>query len=103
MCFRLSGPGQAFSNVEMGSTPVHDIQAGYIPSMSKPFHFMPHISQNSPSRFGHQPVQRFTHGRPPQGGEWNQIKVGPPPSSFSSVGQRSPRNNSLTNSMAWGM
>ncbi|XP_027345337.1 dual specificity protein kinase YAK1 homolog isoform X2 [Abrus precatorius] len=96
---RLSGPGQAFSNVEVGSLPAHDHQAAY--SMSKPFHLMPHILQNSPSRFGHQSVQRFTHGRPPQGAEWNQIKI-QAPSGFSNVGPRSPRNNSFTNSMTWG-
>uniref|UniRef100_A0A1S3DVJ8 Dual specificity protein kinase YAK1 homolog n=2 Tax=Cicer arietinum TaxID=3827 RepID=A0A1S3DVJ8_CICAR len=71
---RINGPGQTFSNVEMGSPPGHDLQAAYMHSMSKPFHLMPHILQNSPSRFGHQPVQRFTHGRPPHGNDWNQIK-----------------------------
>ncbi|XP_061336819.1 dual specificity protein kinase YAK1 homolog [Gastrolobium bilobum] len=100
---RVNGPGQSFSNVEMGSPPAHDLQAAYIPSMSMPFHLMPHVLQNSPSRFGHQSVQRFTHGRPPQaGGDWNQIKVQAPPSGFSSVGPRSPRNNLFTNSMPWG-
>ncbi|KAK7262736.1 hypothetical protein RJT34_30316 [Clitoria ternatea] len=97
---RINGPGQAFSNVEMGNLPAHDLQTAYVPSMSKPFHFMPHILQNSPSRFGYQSVQRFTHGRPPQGSEWNQIKIQAP--GFSNVGPSSPRNNSFTNSMTWG-
>ncbi|XP_057417744.1 dual specificity protein kinase YAK1 homolog isoform X2 [Lotus japonicus] len=97
-----NGPGQTFSNVEMGSPPTHDLHASYIPSMSKPFHAMPHISQNTPSRLGHQSVQRFTHGRPPPGGDWNQIKLQAPPSGFNSVGPRSPRNTSFTNSMSWG-
>lgn len=103
VCFRLNGPGQTFSNVEMGSPPAHDLQAAYIPSMSKPFHLMPHVLQNSPSRFGHQSVQRYTHGRPPQVNDWNQIKIQTPPSGFSSVGPRSPRNASFTSSMAWGI
>lgn len=90
------------SNVEMGSLPMHDFQAIYVFSMSKHFHFMPHILQNSPSRFGYQSVQRFTHGRPPHGAEWNQIKIQAPSSGFSSVDPRSPRNNSFTNSMTWG-
>lgn len=98
---RLNGPGQTLSNVEMGSPPTHDLQAAYIPSMSKPFHLTPHISQNSPSRFGHQSVQRFTHGRPPQGSDWNQIKI-QAPSNFSNVGPRSPRNASFTGNMTWG-
>jgi hypothetical protein len=102
VCYRLNGPGQTLSNVEMGSPPTHDLQAAYIPSMSKPFHLTPHISQNSPSRFGHQSVQRFTHGRPPQGSDWNQIKI-QAPSNFSNVGPRSPRNASFTGNMTWGM
>ncbi|RDY02341.1 hypothetical protein CR513_14211, partial [Mucuna pruriens] len=99
---RLNGPNQTFTNVEMGSLPTHDLQAAYVPSMSKHFHLMPHVLQNSPSRFGHQSVQRFTHGRPPQGAEWNQFKIQAPSSGFSSGGPRSPRNNSFTNSMTWG-
>ncbi|KAE9614509.1 hypothetical protein Lal_00012119 [Lupinus albus] len=102
---RQNGPSQTFSNIEMNSPPTHDIQAAYnIPSMSKPLHLMPpHISQNSPSRFRQQSVERFTHGRPRHGGgDWNQIKVQAPSSGFSSVGQHSPRNNSFTNSMTWG-
>ncbi|WJX93360.1 dual specificity protein kinase yak1 [Trifolium repens] len=98
---RLNGPGQTFSTVEMGSPPTHDFQAAYIHSMSKPFHLMPHISQNSPSRFGHQSVQRYAHGRPPQGSDWNQIKI-QAPSGFSNVGPRSPRNASFTGNMSWG-
>lgn len=102
-CFRLNGPIQAYSNVEMGSPPTHDLQAGYMRSMSKPFHLMPRILQNSPSRFGLQPVQRFSHGRPTRVGEWNQSKVQPPPSSFSSGDPRSPRSNSFANTMTWGI
>jgi hypothetical protein len=84
----------------MGSPPTHE--AAYIHSMSKPFHLMPHISQNSPSRFGHQSVQRYTHGRPPQGSDWNQIKI-QAPSGFSNMGPRSPRNASFTGNMSWGI
>ncbi|XP_014508647.1 uncharacterized protein LOC106768171 [Vigna radiata var. radiata] len=98
---RLNGPNQSYTNVEMGSLPTHDLQAAYVPSLSKQFHLMPHILHNSPSRFGHQSVQRYTHGRPPQGGDWNQIKI-QAPSGFGSVGPRSPRSNSFTNSMTWG-
>ncbi|KOM32071.1 hypothetical protein LR48_Vigan01g162700 [Vigna angularis] len=98
---RLNGPNQSFTNVEMGSLPTHDLQAAYVPSLSKQFHLMPHILHNSPSRFGHQSVQRYTHGRPPQGADWNQIKI-QAPSGFGSVGPRSPRSNSFTNSMTWG-
>jgi len=86
----------------MGSLPTHDLQAAYVPSLSKQFHLMPHILHNSPSRFGHQSVQRYTHGRPPQGADWNQIKI-QAPSGFGSVGPRSPRSNSFTNSMTWGI
>nr|KYP57981.1 hypothetical protein KK1_004269 [Cajanus cajan] len=84
----------------MGNLPTHDLQAAYVPSMSKHFHLMPHILQNSPSRFGHQSVQRFTHGRPPQGADWNQIKIQTP--SGISSGPRSPRNTSFSNTMTWG-
>lgn len=87
----------------MVSPPAHDVQAGYMRSMSKPFHFIPRILQNSPSRFGLQPVQRFAHGRPTQFSDWNQIKAQAPPSGFGSGGPRSPRNSSFANSMPWGI
>uniref|UniRef100_A0A6N2L6C7 Protein kinase domain-containing protein n=1 Tax=Salix viminalis TaxID=40686 RepID=A0A6N2L6C7_SALVM len=79
----------------------HDFHAAMF--MSKPSNFTPHVSQNSPSRLGQQPHQRFSHGRPVvRGSEWNPIKVPPPSSSFSSGGQRSPGSSSLNNSMPWG-
>lgn len=66
-------------------------------------HLMPHFSQLSPSRFGQQPVQRFSHGRSvgARGGEWNHVKAQAqaPLSNFSSVGPRSPGSN---NSAPWG-
>lgn len=87
----------------MGSPPAHDFQAGYMRSGSKPFHLMPRIVQNSPSRFGlQQPVQRFGHSRPTRPGDWNQLKVQAPPSNFSSGDPRSPRHNSFANTMTWG-
>jgi len=99
-----NGPFHAFSHVDAGSPPsAHDLHAGYGRSMSKPSYFTPHISQNSPSRLGQQPPQRFSHGRPTvRGSEWNHIKVQPPSSSFNSGGQRSPGSSSLNNSMPWG-
>ncbi|KAI9073823.1 hypothetical protein K1719_044225 [Acacia pycnantha] len=99
---RQNGPVQAYFNVEMDSSPAHDVQAGYMRSMSKPFHLIPRILQNSPNRFGLQPVQRFAHGRPTQFSDWNQIKSQAPPSGFGSGGPRSPRNSSFANSMTWG-
>ncbi|KAJ6884266.1 hypothetical protein NC652_031307 [Populus alba x Populus x berolinensis] len=94
-----NGPFHAFSHVDAGSPPsAHDLHAGYGRSMSKPSYFTPHISQNSPSRLGQQPLQRSSHGRPTvRGSEWNHIKV-QPPSSFNSGGQRSPGSSSLNNS-----
>ncbi|KAJ6422530.1 hypothetical protein OIU84_027488 [Salix udensis] len=101
---RQNGLILAFSHVNVGSPPSsHDFHAGYGRSMSKPSNFTPHVSQNSPSRLGQQPHQRFSHGRPVvRGSEWNPIKVPPPSSSFSSGGQRSPGSSSLNNSMPWG-
>ncbi|KAJ6756906.1 hypothetical protein OIU74_026206 [Salix koriyanagi] len=99
-----NGPFHAFSHVDVGSPPsAHELHVGYGRSMSKPSYFTPHISQNSPSRLGQQPLQRFSHGRPTaRGSEWNHTKVQPPSSSLNSGGQRSPGSSSLNNSMPWG-
>lgn len=103
---RTNGPVQAFPHVEVGSPPSsHDLHSGFSRFMSKPPHFVPHFSQNSPSRLGQQPVQRYNHGSPPvnRGGEWNNIKVHPPPSGFNSGGPRSPGNSSFSNGgSSWG-
>lgn len=104
-CNRQSGPIQSFSHVEAGSPPsAHDPQAGYSRFMSKPSHLMPHIAQNSPSRLGQPPVQRYNYMRPSslQGSEWNQFKV-QPPSSFNSGSPRSPGSSSFNNGMPWGI
>ncbi|XP_043816000.1 dual specificity protein kinase YAK1 homolog isoform X2 [Manihot esculenta] len=95
---RQNGPIQAFTHTEVGSPPsAHDMHAGYGRSMSKPSHFMPHVSQNSPSRLGQQSLPCFNHGRSAfRGSEWNHIKVQPPESSFSG-GPLSPGNSSLNN------
>nr|XP_023877003.1 dual specificity protein kinase YAK1 homolog isoform X2 [Quercus suber] len=103
---RQNGPVQAFPHLEVGSPPsAHDPHSGYGRSMSKTSHFMPHISQNSPSRLGQQqPGQRFNYGRSTKVriGEWNHMKVQPPPASFNSGGPRSPGNSSFNNGMSWG-
>ncbi|KAK9272613.1 hypothetical protein L1049_002988 [Liquidambar formosana] len=101
---RTNGPAKAFSHVEVGSPPsAHDPHAGYPRFMSKPSYFMPHFSQNSPSRLGQQPVQRFNHGSSTaiRGSEWNNIKV-QPPSSFNSAGPHSPGSSSFGNGSSWG-
>ncbi|XWS64989.1 hypothetical protein CRYUN_Cryun05aG0052400 [Craigia yunnanensis] len=95
---RQNGP-IGFSHVEVGSPPsANDSHAGY------PRHFMPHMTQNSPSRLGQQTVQRFNHGRSTgaRGSELNHMKVQLPPSSFNSGGPRSPGNSSFSNGMPWG-
>lgn len=103
---RQNGPVQAFPHLEVGSPPsAHDPHSGYGRSMSKTSHFIPHISQNSPSRLGQQqPGQRFNYGRSTNVriGEWNHMKVQPPPASFNSGGPRSPGNSSFNNGMSWG-
>lgn len=102
---RQNGPIQAFSHIEVGSPPAsHEPQAGHSRFMSKPSHLMPHISQNSPSRLGQPPLQRYNLMRTtaPQGSEWNQFKIQPPPSGFNSGGPRSPGNSSFNNGMPWG-
>ncbi|KAB1205274.1 Serine/threonine-protein kinase ppk15 [Morella rubra] len=102
---RPNGPPQAFSHMEVGSPPSgHDPHPGYIPPMSKASHYVSHISQNSPSRLGQQPVQRFNYGRPPnsRAGEWNHMKVPPSFSNFNSGGPRSPGNSTYNNGMSWG-
>lgn len=97
-----SRPIQPFSHAEVGSPPTHDPHAGYVRPMSKPSHFVPHISQNSPSRLGQQPIQRLNHGRSTagRGSDWSQTKPSPP--NFSSGGPRSPGNSSFSNGMSWG-
>ncbi|KAE8679024.1 YAK1-related protein 1 isoform 4 [Hibiscus syriacus] len=94
-----------FSHVEVGSPPsTNDLQAGDPRYLSKHSHFMPHTTQNSPSRLGQQTVQRFSHGRSTgaRGSEWNQMKIQLPPSSFNSGGPRSPGNSTFSNGMPWG-
>lgn len=105
MCFRQNGPGQAFAQMEVGSPPsAHDPLHGYVCPMSNPSNFVPNISQNSPSRLGQQPVQRFSFGRPPsiRVGDSNHVMVQPPFSSFNSGGMRSPGNSSFSSGMPWG-
>uniref|UniRef100_A0A2P2JKC4 Uncharacterized protein LOC8284284 isoform X2 n=2 Tax=Rhizophora mucronata TaxID=61149 RepID=A0A2P2JKC4_RHIMU len=101
---RQNGPIQALPHVEVGSPPsAHDLHAGYGRSMSKSSHLMSHISQNSPSRLGQQPLHRFSYARPSgRGNEWNHIKVQPPSSSYNSGDPRSPRNSSFNNGIPWG-
>ncbi|XP_039034088.1 dual specificity protein kinase YAK1 homolog [Hibiscus syriacus] len=101
---RQNGP-IGFSHVEMGSPPsANDWHTGYPRFISKQSHFMPHMTQNSPSRLGQQTLPRFNHGRStgPRGNEWNQMKLQLPPPGFNSGGQRSPGNSSLSNGMPWG-
>ncbi|XP_022718647.1 dual specificity protein kinase YAK1-like isoform X1 [Durio zibethinus] len=100
---RQNGP-IGFSHVEVGSPPsAIDSNAGYPRFMSKHSHFMPHMTQNSPSRLGQQTVQRFNHGRSTGawGSEWNHMKVQLPPS-FKSGGPHSPGNSTFSNGMPWG-
>lgn len=100
----ISRPIQPFLHAEVGSPPTHDPHAGYVRSMSKPSHFVPHISQNSPSRLGQQPIQRLNYGRSTASrgnvGDWSQTKPSPP--SFNSGGPRSPGSGSFGNGMSWG-
>ncbi|KAJ0438138.1 putative protein kinase CMGC-DYRK-YAK family [Helianthus annuus] len=89
---RPNGPIQAFPHAD-GSPDV------YVHPMMHSSHLTPHFSQFAPSRLGQQ--QRFSHGRSmgARGGEWNHVKVQPPLSNYSSVGQRSPGSN---NNAPWG-
>ncbi|KAH1032882.1 hypothetical protein J1N35_045056 [Gossypium stocksii] len=100
---RQNGP-VGFSHVEVGSPPsANDMHAGYPRFLSKHSHFMPHTTQNYPSRLGQQTAQRFNPGRSTgaRGGEWNHMKVQLPPS-FNSGGPRSPGNSTFSNGMPWG-
>ncbi|XP_050226139.1 dual specificity protein kinase YAK1 homolog [Mercurialis annua] len=101
---RQNGSIPAYTHADVGSPPAaHDLHSGYGRSMSKPTHFMPHVSQNSPSRLGQQSAPRYNHGRPAvRGSEWNPIKVQPPQSSFTSGGPLSPGNSSHNNGVQWG-
>ncbi|OMO87272.1 hypothetical protein CCACVL1_09156 [Corchorus capsularis] len=101
---RQNGP-IGFSHGEVGSPPsANEPHAGYPRFMSKHSHFMPHITQNSPSRLGQQMAPRYNHGRSTgaRGSEWNHMKVQLPPSNFNSGGPRSPGNSSFSNGMPWG-
>ncbi|KAK5772812.1 dual specificity protein kinase YAK1 homolog [Gossypium arboreum] len=100
---RQNGP-VGFSHVEVGSPPsANDMHAGYPRFLSKHSHFMPHTTQNYPSRLGQQTAQRFNPGRSTgaRGGEWNHMKVQLPPS-FNSLGPRSPGKSTFSNGMPWG-
>lgn len=95
---------QAFSQVEIGSPPSNDPHARFGQHMPGS-QFTPHVSQNSPSRLGQQPPQRFNHGRPNagRGVDRNHINAQLPPSNTNSGGQqRSPRSSSYTNGVPWG-
>ncbi|GAB2286494.1 hypothetical protein Dimus_020893 [Dionaea muscipula] len=96
---------QPYSQLEVGSPPlVHDLHAGYGRSLPKPSLFVPHLSQNSPSRFGQQTVQQFNH--------WGSYamhardvphpKLQPHPVAFSSGGPHSPGNSSCNDIAPWG-
>ncbi|CAK9165992.1 unnamed protein product [Ilex paraguariensis] len=98
---RPNGPVQPSSCGEVGGPPLAlGLLGGYGQPMTKPSNFMPQFVQNSPSRFGQQPVQRFNHGRSTavRGSEWNHVKVQASLSSFNSGGPRSPGSHSTS----WG-
>ncbi|CAN1246430.1 Dual specificity protein kinase YAK1 homolog [Linum grandiflorum] len=101
---RQNGYMQSFLHANVGSPPsAHELHPGYGRAMSNAPIFTPHLSQNSPSRLGQQAVPRNSHGRPPYSGDWNQIKVQPPPqSSFNSGGPLSPGSIPYSNSLPWG-
>ncbi|XP_038996719.1 dual specificity protein kinase YAK1 homolog isoform X3 [Hibiscus syriacus] len=97
---RQNGP-VGFSHVEVGSSPsVNDFHAGYCRYLSKHSHFIPHMTQNLPSRLGKQTIQQFNNGRSTgaRGSKWNHMKV-QVPLSFNSGGQQSP---TFSNGMPWG-
>ncbi|XAR71537.1 Non-specific serine/threonine protein kinase [Bertholletia excelsa] len=101
---RPIAPTQVFSHGEVGSASSgRDLHVGNA-RPAKHSHFMPHIPQSSPSRLGHQPVQRFNHGRSisVRGSEWNHLKVQPSPSSFTSGGPHSPGSSLFGNGTPWG-
>lgn len=83
----------------------HDPRANYNHSMTQTPYFMPHFTQNSPSRFGQLPVPRFNHGKATAvpGSDWNHHanKVQAPPlSSFNSGGGGPHSPGSI--GMPWG-
>lgn len=96
--FRRLAQSQGFSQVEIGNSPNYDNHARSGQFMAAS-HFTPHVSQNSPSRLGQQPTQRFTHGRrnAGRGSDWNHIKAQLPPSN-----SKSPRSSSFTDGVPWG-
>ncbi|PKI54580.1 hypothetical protein CRG98_025094 [Punica granatum] len=105
---RQLGPVQAYPHGEVGKLPSHDQHSGHIRAMSKPSHFTPQYPyNNSLSRLGQQPAQRFNHGRSTsstfgRGGDWH-ITLQAPNSSFGSEGPHSPGSGgSFINGMPWG-
>ncbi|KAK9120341.1 hypothetical protein Syun_017958 [Stephania yunnanensis] len=103
---RVTGAIQGYSNSDVGSPPsAHDLHVGFGRPPSKPSHLMPHFSQNSPSRFGHQ------HGLRPNyapstfvhvGSDWMYPNFHPPLPNCNAAGPRSPGSSTFSNSVPWG-
>ncbi|XP_058085414.1 dual specificity protein kinase YAK1 homolog isoform X3 [Magnolia sinica] len=87
---RTNGPVQ-YSHIEGSPPSVHDKHAGYGHPMSKPSYHMLHFSQNSPSRFGQQPLHRFNHVQSTfSHGERNHPKFQSTPPSYNAAVPHSP-------------
>lgn len=100
---RTNGPVQAFSHPEGSPTSVHDMHAGYARTFSKPLHHIPQSSQNYPSRFGHQPVQRLNYVQSTSGhGERNNLKGQASHASCITAGPHSRGPSTFANGIPWG-
>ncbi|XP_077244716.1 dual specificity protein kinase YAK1 homolog isoform X2 [Tasmannia lanceolata] len=99
---RTNGAVQEYSHVEGSPPSIHDMHIGHSRLMPKASHYMPHFSQNSPTRFGQQPIQQFNQVHPTFApGERNHPK-GQPTLSCNSAGPRSTGQNIFANGTPWG-
>ncbi|XP_077238594.1 dual specificity protein kinase YAK1 homolog isoform X2 [Tasmannia lanceolata] len=100
---RTNGAVQVYSQVEGSPPSVHDMHMGHAHSMSKlPSHYVPHISQNSPSRFSQQPVQHFNHVHSTFGRGVRNHPKGQPTPSCNSAGLHPPGQTTFANGTSWG-
>ncbi|CAH9136831.1 unnamed protein product [Cuscuta epithymum] len=63
---RTNGPIQTVFHGDVGIHPsVQDLHGGggFAHTMANPVYFMPHLAQNSPSRFSQPPAHRYSQGR----------------------------------------
>ncbi|KAJ6799573.1 dual specificity protein kinase YAK1 [Iris pallida] len=91
---RTDGQYQAYPHTEYNPQSAYDMHAGY----SR----LPPLSQNSPSRFGQQPILRYNHNSNYMRGEQIYLRGQPTRSNYAEADSHSSANEVFGSGMSWG-